>query len=208
MRRVTILPHRFLGFFSLITGIGAKVLFHFPMWFPHPVFQDGFDLRAIMSVCSGYDDRQWDTMLVDQNVTLASIFFPDPWGYVPRIPELSEPLSCIRRYSAISRQCLPFRHIRPDPFSKASRTIPLSPISESIDEHCWNCRIPSEGLSIGFLYGEFTQFSIFRSKCRKSIISTSENAHYVTKSRAFSFEKNGGKWAKIRHLWGKNGEVF
>ena len=154
MRCVTILLHRFFGFFSLITGIGAKVLLRFPTWFPHPVFQDSFDLRDIMSVCSGYDDRQRDTMLVDQNVTFASIFFPDPWGCVPRIPERSEPLSCSRRCSAISRQCLPLRHIRPAPFSKASRTIPLSPISESIDEHCWNCRIPSAGLSIGFLYGE------------------------------------------------------
>ena len=153
MRRITILFHRFLGFFPLIPGIRAKILFCFSARLPHPVFQNGFDLRDIMSVCSGYDDRQRDTMLVDQNVTFASIFFPDPWDCVPRIPERSEPLSCSRRCSAISRQCLPLRHIRPAPFSKASRTIPLSPISESIDEHCWNCRIPSAGLSIGFLYG-------------------------------------------------------
>lgn len=76
MRRVTILFHRFLGFFPLIPGIRAKILFRFSARLPHPVFQDGFDLRDIMSVCSGHDDRQRDSMLVDQNVTLASIFFP------------------------------------------------------------------------------------------------------------------------------------
>ena len=58
------------------------------------------------------------------------------------------------------------------------------------------------------LLGEFTQFSIFCSKCRKSINSASVNANYGTKSRAFSFEKNGEKMGQIRLLWGKNGEVF
>ena len=158
MRRVTILFHRFLGFFPLIPGIRAKILFRFSARLPHPVFQNGFDLRDIMSVCSGYDDRQRDTMLVDQNVTFASIFFPDPWGCVPRIPERSEPLSCSRRCSAISKQSLPFRHILLALSSKASGTILPSPISGNTDGHCWNCRIPSARLSIGFLYGEQIRF--------------------------------------------------
>jgi hypothetical protein len=59
-----------------------------------------------------------------------------------------------------------------------------------------------------YALGEFTQFSIFRSKCRKSIIFASKNAHHGTKSHAFSFEKNGEKMGQIRLLWGKNGEVF
>ena len=57
MRRVTILFHRFLGFFPLIPGIGTKVLFRFSARLPYPALQDGFDLRDIMPVCSGHDDR-------------------------------------------------------------------------------------------------------------------------------------------------------
>ena len=111
-----------------------------------------------MPVCSGHDDRQRDTMLVDQNVTFASIFFPDPWGYVPRIPELSEPLSYIRRCFATATQSLPSHHIQPAPSSKASGTILPSSISGNTYGHCWNCRIPSARLSIGFLYGEQIRF--------------------------------------------------
>jgi hypothetical protein len=56
--------------------------------------------------------------------------------------------------------------------------------------------------------GNSRRFAIFRSKCRKSIISTSANAHHGTKSRAFFLRKMGETRAKSRHLWGKNGEVF
>ena len=59
-----------------------------------------------------------------------------------------------------------------------------------------------------YALGEFTQFAIFRSKGRKSIHSTSVNANHGTKSRAFSFEKNGGKWARSVFYGEKMGKFF
>jgi hypothetical protein len=53
--------------------------------------QQGNELGHVMPVCSGYDQGQRDTTRVDQQVALASIFFPDPSGLArrrhgPRVP--------------------------------------------------------------------------------------------------------------------------
>lgn len=47
----------------------------------HDGRQDCVELRNIMPVRSGHDERQWDATAVDQQVTLASIFFPDQSGW-------------------------------------------------------------------------------------------------------------------------------
>ena len=46
----------------------------------HDGGQDGVELRNIMPVRSGHDERQGDATAVDQQVTLAPIFFPDQSG--------------------------------------------------------------------------------------------------------------------------------
>ena len=40
-----------------------------------------------MSIRAGYDDRQRDSILVYENMTLGSIFFPDQWDWDQQIPE-------------------------------------------------------------------------------------------------------------------------
>src|SRR3990172_9710957 len=42
-------------------------------------------LRHVVSISSDYDDRQRDATLVDQEHSLAPIFFPDPSGWVRQI---------------------------------------------------------------------------------------------------------------------------
>ena len=46
----------------------------------HDRRQHGLQLRNIMSMGSGHDERQGDATPVDQQVTLAPIFFPDQSG--------------------------------------------------------------------------------------------------------------------------------
>ncbi len=48
-------------------------------------------LRSVMPIGSGHDERQRDATPVHQKVTLAAFFFPDPSGYalrppVPKVP--------------------------------------------------------------------------------------------------------------------------
>lgn len=43
--------------------------------------QDCVELRNVMPVRSGHDERQGDATAVDQQVTLAPIFFPDQSGW-------------------------------------------------------------------------------------------------------------------------------
>lgn len=46
----------------------------------HDGGQDSVELRNIMPVRPGHDERQGDATAVDQQVTLAPIFFPDQSG--------------------------------------------------------------------------------------------------------------------------------
>ena len=48
-------------------------------------------LRHVVSISSDYDDRQRDATLVDQEHSLAPIFFPDPSGWVRQILEQAAP---------------------------------------------------------------------------------------------------------------------
>ena len=70
---------------STISGIQAKMLgsaFIRHLALDHDGRQDGIELRDVMPVRSGHDERQGDATAVDQQVTLAPIFFPDQSGWV------------------------------------------------------------------------------------------------------------------------------
>lgn len=69
---------------SAISGIQAQMLGatlgrHLAL--DHDGRQDGVELRNVMPVRSGHDERQGDATAVDQQVTLAPIFFPDRSGW-------------------------------------------------------------------------------------------------------------------------------
>ena len=51
------------------------------------ILHHGFYLSDIMSIRAGYDDRQRDSILVYENMTLGCIFFPDQWDWDQLIPE-------------------------------------------------------------------------------------------------------------------------
>src|SRR3989304_2304261 len=48
-------------------------------------------LRHVVTISPDYDDRQRDATRVDQEHSLAPIFFPDPSGWVRQIPEQAVP---------------------------------------------------------------------------------------------------------------------
>ncbi len=59
--------------------LGATLSRHLAL--DHDGRQDGVELRNVMPVRSGYDERQGDATAVHQQVTLAPIFFPDRSGW-------------------------------------------------------------------------------------------------------------------------------
>src|SRR4030067_878722 len=87
-------------------------------------------LRNIMPVSSGHDDRQRDATTVHQQMALAPIFFPDPLDWVQRFPEPAVPSSSPRQYSAIARQYPQARRTRQAPTSTMLQRPPLSPTPE------------------------------------------------------------------------------
>ena len=60
--------------------LGATLRRHLAL--DHDGRQDGVELRDIMPVRPGHDERQGDATAVDQQVTLASIFSPDQSGWL------------------------------------------------------------------------------------------------------------------------------
>jgi len=47
----------------------------------HDGIENGRQLRNIMPIGSGHDERQRDATSVYQQMALAPIFSPDPWGW-------------------------------------------------------------------------------------------------------------------------------
>ena len=75
------------GSLAAISGIGAKVLAASNSWrlaLDHDGLQHMVELRDVMPIGSGHDERQRDATAVHQKVALAPLFFPDPSGCVPR----------------------------------------------------------------------------------------------------------------------------
>ena len=69
---------------ATISGIqaqmfGTTILRHLAL--DHDARQNGVQLRYIMPIRPGHDERQGDATAVDQQVTLAPIFFPDQSGW-------------------------------------------------------------------------------------------------------------------------------
>ena len=77
--------HRLL---APVTSIGAQVLGAALLGIG-ALDDDGIkhrlDLRDIVRVGAGDHQRQRDATPVHQQVTLAPIFFPDPWGWAPQL---------------------------------------------------------------------------------------------------------------------------
>ena len=70
--------------FAPISSIQAQVLgtpVSGQLALDHDVRQNSVELRDIMPVRSGHDERQGDATTVDQQVTLAPIFFPGQSGW-------------------------------------------------------------------------------------------------------------------------------
>jgi hypothetical protein len=61
--------------------------------------------RDIWRLGAADDEGQRDATPVHQQAVFAPIFFPDPWGSVPRPLALTGLWSVIHRYSATSRRC-------------------------------------------------------------------------------------------------------
>lgn len=85
MRNVAMTLNDLQRWLSAIPGIktqmlGATLGRHLAL--DHDGRQDGVELRNVMPVRSGHDERQGDATAVDQQVTLAPIFFPDQSGWV------------------------------------------------------------------------------------------------------------------------------
>ena len=77
--------NNFQGGLSAISGIKTQMLgttLGRCLALDHDGRQNGVELRDVMPVRSGHDERQGDATAVDQQVTLAPIFFPDPSGWV------------------------------------------------------------------------------------------------------------------------------
>ena len=68
-----------------VSGIGAQVLAAPRAWrlaFDHDGLQYGIELRDVMLIGPGHDERQRDATAVHQQVALAPLFFPDRSGWV------------------------------------------------------------------------------------------------------------------------------
>ncbi len=83
MRNVVVALNDVQRWLAAISGIqtqmlGAALGRHLAL--DHDGRQDCVELRDIMPVRSGHDERQGDATAVDQQVTLAPIFFPDQSG--------------------------------------------------------------------------------------------------------------------------------
>ena len=88
MRLIVAGNRRLEGRIALVSSIGAEILRLLGVRFwprQHRSVQGGLQQLHIMYVGSAGDERQRDATRVDQQTSFAPIFFPDPWGSVPRI---------------------------------------------------------------------------------------------------------------------------
>ena len=71
---------------AFVAGIGTQMLAApdgRALALDHDRLQHLIELRDVMLIGSGHDERQRDARAVHQQVSLASLFFPDPLGWVP-----------------------------------------------------------------------------------------------------------------------------
>jgi hypothetical protein len=85
--------HRLAGIHAVKSLVSAKMLRFFSCGFRaigHNTVQDRFHLSDVMTVGSGYDDGERGTSAVHQDVSLRSLFFPDPSDWLRRTPVREE----------------------------------------------------------------------------------------------------------------------
>lgn len=88
MGNVAAATDRLLGGCTAKASVGAQMLppVASPAWPAHDDrVEHGLELRDIMMIGRGDDDRQRDATGVDQQHPLAPLFFPDPSGLARRI---------------------------------------------------------------------------------------------------------------------------
>ena len=104
MRDVAVFLNDAPGWRARVGGIGAQVpgaaglerIFNFA------AIENGLQLRDIMAIGPCHDERKRDATPIDQQVSLAPIFFPDPWDWRRRILAPEAPSSWSRQCSAIA----------------------------------------------------------------------------------------------------------
>jgi hypothetical protein len=94
----------------------------------------------IMRLSSADDEGQRDSTAVDENTSLAPIFFPDLLDFVRQFREQEVLCSFHRQYFAIARQYPPSRRIQQALTSRAFRKNQPAAIQENIDELRLGCR--------------------------------------------------------------------
>ena len=85
MRNITMALNDFQRGLSTISGIQTQMLgspFSRRLALDPDRRQNGVELRNVMPVRSGHDERQGDATAVDEQMTLAPVFSPDQSGWV------------------------------------------------------------------------------------------------------------------------------
>ena len=71
---------------ALVARIGAEIVLPRSARHLHyELVQRGLKQFYVMRICAAGDERERDANPVDQQASFAPIFFPDPWGWGPRI---------------------------------------------------------------------------------------------------------------------------
>ncbi len=86
MRNKPMFNYYLLRRFSGVACVSTQIFFRFVHWIDYSFIQNFFQLRHVMPVCAGYDDRQRESMPVHKNMSFASIFFPCPLDWVRQFP--------------------------------------------------------------------------------------------------------------------------
>ena len=135
---------------ALVARIGAEIVLPRSARHLHyKLVQRGLKQFYVMRVCAAGDDRERDANPVDQQASFAPIFFPDPWGWDPRIRLQAALCASRRRYSANSMQWLPSRHTRPVRLATDEERSPPAATSESANVLHWRCQTRAVEPSIG-----------------------------------------------------------
>lgn len=94
VRNVAMVQDDLHGRFASVASVGTQV-FVASLWrclaLDHDGLKHGIDLGNVVLIGPGHDDRQRDTTPVHQQMSLASLFFPDPSDFgrpllVPGVP--------------------------------------------------------------------------------------------------------------------------
>ena len=133
MGNVTVLLNDFQSRRAGVACVGTQVLAPPLRWLgalDHNRLQHGPQLRDVMPVGSGHDERQRDATTVHQQMTFAAIFFPDPLGWDQRLTEPAALSSSRHQYFASAKRSLRDRHTLPSLPAKELQKAPLFPIAE------------------------------------------------------------------------------